>query len=119
MGNASGGPEGNENKERVVNQMTFKAADQSRSSERVIIRGARVAVLTASALLGGLVSTAAAQQPQTPQQPPQLTKKAVQDAYMAHLNEEGYRAKVDKDGDIEVKIDGKNYYILVSGDLSL
>jgi hypothetical protein len=58
-------------------QLTFKAPEQGRGAERGLQRAACVALLTASTFLGGLVSTASAQEPPQPRQSPPAAKKAV------------------------------------------
>jgi hypothetical protein len=48
----------------------------------------------------------------------QFSKEELQDLYVDYLRTEGYVPRIDKDGDIEFKIQGKTYYVIVNdGDL--
>jgi hypothetical protein len=43
-----------------------------------------------------------------------MTKAEKQDMYLEHLAQEGYRAHLDKDGDVVFKSEGRTYVILIS-----
>jgi hypothetical protein len=43
-----------------------------------------------------------------------MTKKELAEIYRAHLAEEGYLPKLDNDGDIVFKREGRTYFILLS-----
>jgi hypothetical protein len=44
-------------------------------------------------------------------QTPPKTKKEIAEMYLPVLKDEGYKAEIDKDGDIKLRIEGKNYWI--------
>jgi hypothetical protein len=44
----------------------------------------------------------------------EATQKQLQDKYSAILKEEGYAPKIDEDGDVQFKYEGKTYYILIN-----
>jgi hypothetical protein len=39
----------------------------------------------------------------------------LQNRYLAFLREEGYSPSIDSDGDIQFKIQGKSYYVIING----
>jgi hypothetical protein len=43
-----------------------------------------------------------------------MTKAEKQDTYLEHLAQEGYRAHLDKDGDVVFKSEGRTYVIIIS-----
>jgi hypothetical protein len=45
-----------------------------------------------------------------------LTKQDLQNMYMTYLRNEGYVPSIDKDGDIEFKVQGDYYYVIVNDD---
>ena len=46
----------------------------------------------------------------------EATKKSLQEMYTSFLKAEGYIGKIDKDGDVTFKREGKNYFIRVNDD---
>ncbi|HOZ41042.1 MAG TPA: hypothetical protein PLL25_09575 [Flavobacteriales bacterium] len=44
------------------------------------------------------------------------SKKDLQKTYLEHLNGEGFRPVLDKDGDVEFKYEGKTYFLSVTPD---
>ncbi|MCL2174955.1 MAG: YbjN domain-containing protein [Treponema sp.] len=68
-------------------------------------------IVLAVLVLGGIcIFSAAAQE--------EWTREGLQDIYMEHLTVEGYRPEVDPDGDIQFRVLGSNYFIIVDeGDL--
>jgi hypothetical protein len=46
----------------------------------------------------------------------QMTKPQLQQMYMSYLQEQGYQADIDSDGDIAFKAEGRNFYIIVDED---
>ena len=42
-----------------------------------------------------------------------MDKKALQELYLTHLKEEGYKSELDNDGDIRFKYEGANCYISI------
>jgi hypothetical protein len=58
------------------------------------------------------LSASAQDEPDKPDVP-KLTKADLQKLYADHLTEEGFRPKVDEDGDVTFKYEGGNYFIRV------
>jgi len=61
-------------------------------------------------VLGGIfIFSAAAQDDWTAE----WTRESLQDIYMEHLITEGFRPEIDDDGDIQFKVLGSNYFIII------
>jgi hypothetical protein len=63
-------------------------------------------ILLAVLILGGIFVFPAASQPQ-------WTKADLQSVYMEYLRQEGYLPAIDIDGDIQFKVAGETYFIIV------
>jgi hypothetical protein len=44
------------------------------------------------------------------------TKSELQEMYLGYLREQGYSPSLDSDGDVDFKIEGRNYYISIDED---